>query len=245
MLAVSGFRSLPGGSACTHSSLARWRRRRQRRGFKAIVGVWIHFWRDGVSQHAEPFDIDLHDIPWLEIAGWEAIAYGLTDGPASDRAAAQNVAWGNAAVPRGALDHGAPRVVHQTTVVVHPLHAVDFQGAVDMHAAVADVGRQLICGDDPGTERGGRVFPLGRAEACLHLVALQVAATPVIKDGEASDVRECVSLGDIATFPANDGGQFQLVIELIGSGWVGHRLVWTKDAQRAREVKNRQPIPGV
>ena len=88
LLAVPGFRSLPGSSAYKHAALARWRRRRQRWGFKTIVGIWLHFWRDGVTQHADPFDIDLYDISWLEIAGREAITYGLTDGPASDRTAA-------------------------------------------------------------------------------------------------------------------------------------------------------------
>src|SRR5882724_9413814 len=129
------------------------------RGFETIVGVWVHFWCQGVPQHADPFDLDLHDIPWLEIAGWEAIAYGLADGPAGDCATAQNVTGGNTAVPRGALDHGAPRVVHQTAVVIHPLHTVDFQGAADVQAAVADVGREFVRGDDPGTKRGGRIFP--------------------------------------------------------------------------------------
>src|SRR5438128_7354925 len=138
MPAVSGFRSLPGGFACTPSSLTRWRRRRQRRGLETIVGGWVHFGREGVAQHADPFDLDLHDIPWLQIARREAVAYGLTDGPAGDRAAAQDVAGDNAAVPRGALNHGAPGVIHQATVVVHPLHAVDFQSAANVHAAVVD-----------------------------------------------------------------------------------------------------------
>ena len=40
-----------------HSSLARWRRRRQRRGFETIVGIWVHFGREGVAQDAEGRDI--------------------------------------------------------------------------------------------------------------------------------------------------------------------------------------------
>src|SRR5712691_1029129 len=184
------------------------------RGFETIVGVWIHFWRQGVPQHTEPFDLDLHNIPWFKIAGWKSIAHGLADRTAGDRTTSQDVARGNAAIPRGALNHRTPGVVHQTTVVIHPLHTVDFQGAADVQAAVADVGSQFIWGDDPGTKRGGRIFPLGGPEAGLHLVALQVAATPVVKDSEAGDVRERVCLGDIVTFSANDGCQFQLIIEL-------------------------------
>src|SRR6266581_5597067 len=145
------------------------------RGFETIVGVWVHFWCQGVPQDTDPFDLDLHDIPWLQIAGWKSVAHSLADGPTGDRAATQDVARGNTAVPRGAFNHGTPGVVHQTTVVIHPLHTVDFQDAAHVHPAVADVGCQLIRGHDPGPERGGRIFPLGGSEACFHLIALQVA----------------------------------------------------------------------
>src|SRR5262249_13217879 len=197
---------------------------------KTIVGVWIHFWCQGVAQDTDSFDLDLHDIPWLKIARREAIAYRFPNGPARHCAASQHIAGDNATVPRGALDHGTPRVVHQATVVVHPLHAIDLQSAADVYAAVADVRGEFIRSDDPGTERSGRVFPLGGSEARLHLVALQVAATPVVKDGKAGNVRERVCLGNIAAFTANDSCQFQLVIELVGSGRVGHSLFWTKNA---------------
>src|SRR4029450_10425688 len=118
------------------------------------------------------------------------------------------------------------------------------QRAAHVQAAVADKGRQLICRHDPGAHRARRVFPFGGPEARLHLIALEVATAPVVKNGEAGNVRESVRLGDIAGFPADNRSQLELVIELLRSGWVGNGVLRTENAKRVREVENRQPIPG-
>jgi len=56
-------------------SLTRASRSTRRRGLETIVEVWVRFWRDRVSQNADPFDLDLHDIPRFEVARGEALAY--------------------------------------------------------------------------------------------------------------------------------------------------------------------------
>src|SRR5919106_3048019 len=75
------------------------------RGPETIVGVWVHLWRDSVAQDADPFDLDLHDVPWFEIARGESVAYRLANRPASHCTPAKYVARNDSAVPRGALDH--------------------------------------------------------------------------------------------------------------------------------------------
>src|SRR4029434_3144256 len=215
------------------------------RGLETIVRVWVHLRRDRVAQDTNPFDLDLHDVPGFEIARWESVADRLADRPTGDRTPTKHVARNDSAVPRSALDHCAPAVIHDAGVVLHPLDAVHFQRAAHVQAAVADKGHQLICRHDPGAQRARRVLPFGGPEARLHLVALEVATAPVVKDGEAGNVRESVRLGDIAGFPADDRSQLQLVIELFRSGWVGHGVLWTENAKRVREVENRQPIPSV
>jgi hypothetical protein len=49
------------------------------RGLETIVGVEVHLWRDSVAQDTDPFDLDLHDVPWFQIARWESVAYRLAD----------------------------------------------------------------------------------------------------------------------------------------------------------------------
>src|SRR5580765_4063078 len=99
-----------------------------------------------------------------------------------------DVAGNDAAVPRGALDHRSPGVIHEARVVVHPRCAVHLERAARVQPAVADKRRKLIGRHDPGAKRAGRVFSFGGPEARCHLVALEVAAAPVIKNREAGDV---------------------------------------------------------
>src|SRR5918999_3646937 len=88
-------------------------------------------------------------------------------------------------------------------------------------------------------------FPFAGPRRRRHLVALEVATAPVVKNGEAGNVRERVGFGNIAGFLADDRSHFQLVIELFRSGGVGNGILWTENAKRVGEVEDRQPIPRV
>src|SRR5215510_14047200 len=79
--------------------LTRSSRSTRRWGLETIVGVWIHLRRDGVAQDADPFDLDLHDVPWFEVARRESIAYRLANRSAGDRTAPKYVARNYTAIP--------------------------------------------------------------------------------------------------------------------------------------------------
>src|SRR5262249_16915257 len=71
------------------------------------------------------------------------------------------------------------------------------------------------------------------AEADLHLLTLEVARRPVVHDREAAD----------RALSADDNGDLELVVELLGPGRVGDLVVRAVDRGRVREVKDRELVP--
>src|SRR5205085_1109248 len=149
---------------------------------------------DAVSEHADPFDLELDDVAGLEPP---AVAE-LEDAARADGSGAEDVAREEARVPRGVGDDRVPRVVHVAELATRALlavHARDHRGA----RAV-----ELVAREDERAEARREVLPFGRAEADPHLGALEVARRPVVHHGEAGDP----ALG------ADDRRHLELVVEL-------------------------------
>ena len=90
------------------------------------------------------------------------------------------------------------------------------RSSIDRFVRVAD----LVGGDDPRADRAERVDALGQAEhARLHLLALDVARGDVVEDDVAGDVVLGLLGREELAGLADDDGELELVVEL-----VGHRL---------------------
>src|SRR5262249_61701505 len=85
-----------------------------------------------------------------------------------------------------------------------------------LHGQVVRVA-ELVWGDDPRPEGAERVDRLAeREDAGTHLAALDVARGDVVEDHVASDVVARLLRPEPLPRLADDHGQLQLVVELLG-----------------------------
>ena len=163
---------------------------------------------DPVAQHAHVLDLSLHHVAWAQV---ELERVRLDRGDPRDGPGGQDVPGAEplGRVERDELRHGqhhAAGVALLPDIPVHP----------QLHGQVVGV-RDLVLGDDPGADRAERVDGLAEREhPGLHLPALDVAGGDVVEDRVARDViRGLVGAEELAGL-ADDDGQLELVVELVG-----------------------------
>jgi hypothetical protein len=178
---------------------------------------------DAVPEHAEPLHLELHDVARPEPA---PVAV-FEDATGSDRARAEDVAWQQHRVQRRLRDDLLPREVHIREFTARALLAVDPRD----HRAAATV--EFVRCDHERPEAGSEVLSLRRPEPHLHLPALKIARRPVVHHREATDL----PLG------ADDGGDLELVVELLRSLRIRDLVFRPVDRRRVREVEDRLLVP--
>src|SRR5207248_7483820 len=134
----------------------------------------------------------------------------------ADGARADHLAGEKPRVPGGLRDDRVPGVVHVAEIAARALLPVDPRDHLEAEIA------ELVGRDDDRPEARREVLALRRAEADLHLAALEVARRPVVHDREPADLAVL----------ADDGRHLELVIELTGSVGIPDRLPGPVDRVR-------------
>src|SRR5581483_4847553 len=140
---------------------------------------------------------------------------------------ADHVARREHRVARRLREQRIPLVEHRREIAARALLAVDTRD----HLAARAV--ELVRRDEDRPERRREVLAFRRAEPDAHLRPLDVARRPVVHHGEPADL----------PVRADHRGALELVVELLRSFRVRHRLVVRIDRVRVREVEDRDLVP--
>ena len=163
---------------------------------------------DVVAEHADALDLRLDVVAGLQV---ELERVGLDRGHTRDRAGGEDVA-GRVALRRVVRDEVRDRDEHLGGVAALADAAVDPQ----FHRQRLGVGH-LVLGHDPGADRAEGVDRLGEGEhAGLHLPALDVAGRNVVEDRVPGDVVPGLLRPEELAAAADDDGELELVVKLLG-----------------------------
>jgi hypothetical protein len=197
---------------------------------------------DRGAEDPDALDLELHDVarPQVGVALAPVDGAELEDAAGPDGAGADDVAGADARVPARLGDQRPDRVVEVGELAARPLDPVD--AGDHRRGRLLARAPQLVGGHEQRTERRGEVLALRGTEPQAHLPPLQVPGRQVVEDRVAGDDVERGPGVEIPRVAADDDGDLQLVVELLGGRRV-HGLIGAEHGVGVREVEDRQLVP--